>query len=109
MRSIPVSRMHLHEWPTDVFQSQLLKGLAKKKPLTRFLIDPAPDDCLLATVVIDLHILHTVLIRAESAMTMTTRTLGASYKDRAFNFGLPRAAVLRRYHPAGRCMHGIPK
>lgn len=60
MRSIPVSRIHLHEWLTDVFQSQLLKGLAKKKPLSRFLKESAPDDCFLAIVVIDLHELHDV-------------------------------------------------
>ena len=38
MRSIPVSRMHLQEWLTEVFHSQLLKGLAKKKPLSCFLM-----------------------------------------------------------------------
>ena len=62
MRSIPVSRMHLHEWLTDVFQSKLLKGLAKKKPLSRLLRDFAPDDCLLATEVMDLHVPQEVLI-----------------------------------------------
>ena len=32
MSSIPASRMTRHEWLTEVFHSQLLKGLAKRKP-----------------------------------------------------------------------------
>ena len=53
-----MSRMHRHEWPTEVLHSQLLNGLAKKKLLSFTLTVSAPDDCRFATVVMILHVLY---------------------------------------------------
>lgn len=75
MRSIPASLMHRHEWLTEVFHSQLLNGLAKKKLFNRCLTTCIPEGSWLAAVLMDLCLLHTTR-RSESDVERNRSNLG---------------------------------